>query len=144
MFDQKLNMHQKNSFLLALGAIALSLLSGCGGSGQVKVTEGDQQIGAAPTGSTFVTHHAVIVHVDSFERLATLRNARGLEAHAFLQTMDSAGNKTATLKARDNRTTGLRTADILEGSPKINDHAVPVSAAESARLGKIYRDPAAE
>jgi len=137
-------MHHKALLLLALGAVTLSLLSGCGGPRGVRVTEGDQQIGSAPTGSLFVTDQATIVHVDEFERLATLRNARKFTAGTFLETRDSEGNKSATLKTRENRNIGLGTADIVEGLPKINDRATPVSASESARLEKIYRDPAAE
>lgn len=129
--------------LLAVSALLLSLLAGCGGTG-IRVTEGDQQIGAAPTGSLFLTNAATIVHVDEFERLATLRNARNFAEYTFLETRDPEGNKSATLKTRANRNSGLRTADILEGMPKINDRATPVNPAESARLSEIYRDPVEE
>lgn len=125
-------------FLLALSALAL--LSGCGGRKGVRVTEGDQQIGAAPIGSLFVTDQATVVHVNEFDRLATLRNARKFGTGSFLETRDADGNKTATLKTRENRETGLGTADIVEGMPQINNRATQVSTAQSARLEKIYRD----
>ncbi len=137
-------MRHKALPLLAVSALLLSLLSGCGGPSGVRVTEGDQQIGSAPTGSVFLTDQATIVHVDDFERLATLRNARSYAGGTFLVCKDSDGQKSATLKTRENRESGLRTADIIEGMPKINDRATPVSASESARLGKIYRDPVEE
>jgi hypothetical protein len=127
---------------IALSTLLLWLLSGCAGSGNVRVTEGSEQIGRAPTGSVYITNEAIIVHVDEIERLATLRNARNFEAGVFLQTTDREGNKNAILKTRENREVGLRTADILEGEPKINDHATPVTAAEATRLQKIYREPA--
>jgi len=133
-------MRHKSLLILALGAVSLSLLSGCGGPRGIRVTEGDQQIGTARTGTVVTNNAATIVHVDEFERLTTLRNARHLTDGTFLETRDSQGNKTATLKTRDHRD-GLRTADIVEGNPNINDRAVPVSASESSRLGKIYRDP---
>ncbi|MGZ0657384.1 hypothetical protein ACWPKO_02960 [Coraliomargarita sp. W4R53] len=136
-------MRHKSLLLLALGAATLSLLSGCGGPRGIRITEGDQQIGTARTGTVIMTQSATVVHVNEFERLATLRNARDLTDGAFLETRDSQGKKTATLKTRDHRE-GLRTADILEGLPDINDHATPVSASESDRLAKIYRDPVAE
>lgn len=128
--------------LLAASALLLALLGGCGGPRGVRVTEGDQQIGAAPKGSVFLTGEATVVHVDEIERLATLRNAYDFPAGTFLVTRDREGEKSATLKARANRATGLRTADILEGLPRINDRAAPASPSESQRLGKIYRDPA--
>tara|TARA_B100001248_G_scaffold197951_1_gene152421 strand:- start:554 stop:880 length:327 start_codon:yes stop_codon:yes gene_type:complete len=104
------------------------------------VIEGDQKIRSALTGSVYATDQAIIVHVNEFDRLATLRNARSYSASTFLETRDSEGKKSALLKTRENRPTGLGTADIVEGLPKINDRASPVNAAESVRLGKIYRD----
>ena len=120
----------------ALAAVSLPLFEGCGSH----VIEGDQQIRSAPTGSIFATDKAIIVHVNEFDRLATLRHARSFSASTFLETRDNKGNKSAILKTRGNRPTGLGTADIVEGLPKINDLATPVNATESIRLIKIYRD----
>jgi hypothetical protein len=136
----KYKMPQKVLLYCALFAVSLSLLSGCGGSSSIRVIEGDQQIRSALTGSIYTSEQATIVHVNDFDRLATLRNARNFPASTFLETHDSVGNKSAILKTRGNRPTGLGTADIVEGLPKINDRATPVNAAESIRLGKIYRD----
>ena len=137
---KKYNMPHKTLPSFALFAVSLSLLSGCGGSRSVRVIEGDQQIRSALTGSIYASDQASIVHVNELDRLATLRNARSFSASTFLETHDSEGNKSAILKTRGNRPTGLGTADIVEGSPKINDRATSVNTAESVRLGKIYRD----
>ena len=137
---KKYNMPYKTLPSFALFAVSLSLLSGCGGSRSVRVIEGDQQIRSALTGSIYATDQATIVHVNKFDRLATLRNARGFPKSTFLETRDSEGIKSAILKTRGNRPAGLGTADIVEGLPKINDRASPVNATESVRLGKIYRD----
>ena len=133
-------MPHKSLLSFVLLAASLSLLGGCSGSRSVRVIEGDQQIRSALTGSVYSTEQAIIVHVNEFDRLATLRNARIFPAFTFLETRDSEGNKSAILKTRENRPAGLGTADIVEGLPEINDHATPVNAAESVRLGKIYRD----
>ena len=133
-------MPHKSLLYFVLLAVSLSLLGGCSGSRSVRVIEGDQQIRSALTGSVYSTEQAIIVHVNEFDRLATLRNARIFPAFTFLETRDSEGNKSAILKTRGNRPAGLGTADIVEGLPEINDHATPVNAAESVRLGKIYRD----
>ena len=133
-------MPHKSLLSFVLLAASLSLLGGCSGSRSVRVIEGDEQIRSALTGSVYSTEQAIIVHVNEFDRLATLRNARIFPAFTFLETRDSEGNKSAILKTRENRPAGLGTADIVEGLPKINDHATPVNAAESVRLGKIYRD----
>ena len=137
---KKYNMPYKTLLFCVLFAVSLSLLSGCGGSRSVRVTEGDQQIRSALTGSLYATDQATIVHINKFDRLATLRNARNFPKSTFLETRDSEGNKSAILKTRGNRPAGLGTADIVEGLPKINDRASPVNATESVRLGKIYRD----
>ena len=137
---KKYNMPYKTLLFCVLLAVSLSLLSGCGGSRSVRVTEGDQQIRSALTGSLYATDQATIVHINKFDRLATLRNARNFPKSTFLETRDSEGNKSAILKTRGNRPAGLGTADIVEGLPKINDRASPVNATESVRLGKIYRD----
>jgi len=137
---KKYNMPHKTLPSFALFAVSLSLLSGCGGSRSVRVIEGDQQIRSALTGSIYASDQATIVHVNKFDRLATLRNARSFPKSTFLETRDSEGNKSAILKTRGNRPAGLGTADIVEGLPKINDRASPVNATESVRLGKIYRD----
>ena len=128
----------------ALVVISLSLLGGCSGPSSVRVIEGDQKIRSALTGSVYATDQAIIVHVNKSDRLATLRNARSFSAFTFLETRDREGNKSAILKTRENRPTGLGTADIVEGLPKINDRATPVNAPENVRLGKIYRDLDAE
>ena len=130
------------SFFLA--AVLLLMFGGCGGSRSVRVIKGDQQIRSALTGSVYATNQAVIVHVNKFDRLATLRNARKFSAFTFLETRDSEGNKSAILKTLGNRPVGLGTADIVEGLPKINDRASPANATESVRLGTIYRDLDAE
>ena len=121
-------MPHKSLLSFVLLAVSLSLLGGCSGSRSVRVIEGDQQIRSALTGSVYSTEQAIIVHVNEFDRLATLRNARIFPAFTFLETRDSEGNKSAILKTRGNRPAGLGTADIVEGLPKINDHATPVNA----------------
>ena len=127
-------------FSFVLAAVLISMFGGCGGSRSVRVIEGNEQIRSPLTGSVYASDQAIIVHVNEFDRLATLRNARSFPKSTFLETCDGEGNKSAILKTRGNRPTGLGTADIVEGLPKINDRATPVNAAENVRLGKIYRD----
>lgn len=93
-----------------------------------------------PSGTLYATQDASIVHVNLSNRLATMRNGNKFESGAFLIVKDNAGQQTGILKALPNRITGLRTADVLEGEPRINDVVTPASASESARLAKIYRD----
>lgn len=129
---------------LIIGIWLTLLLAGCGGGPSgVRVTQGDTQIGQAKPGTVVASNESTVVHVDMFERIATIRNGRDLPI-AFLVATNKAGTQTAILKTRPKRAMGLRTADILEGQPQINDTITPASAAESARLAKIYRDAEAD
>ena len=112
-------------------------LTGCGGSSGVRITEGFQEREAAPV----VNHNApMIVHIDLFDRIVTIRNGMAL-GDQFLIATNFAGVETAVLKARPQRIgSPLLTADILEGDPKINNTITTADSARSMELSKIYRD----
>lgn len=132
-------MKTKTTILLALAAALM--LTACGGRKNTRVTEGTETIGSAPVGTLFGSQQASIVHVDLSGRLATLRNGSRFEAGTFLIAKDSGdGQQTGVLKALPRRAAGLRTADVLEGRPNINDVVMPASDSEANRLAKIYRD----
>ncbi|HAV12114.1 MAG TPA: hypothetical protein DCX06_01275 [Opitutae bacterium] len=136
-------MRRSQRYSLLLGTCLTVLLSGCGGSSGIRVTEGDTQIGSPKAGTIVASNSASVVHVDLFERIATIRNGNQLPT-GFLVAKNRTGEQTAALKARPARAEMLRTADILEGEPSINDIISPANSSESARLGKIYRDAEAE
>ncbi|NBB77952.1 MAG: hypothetical protein GVY36_00650 [Verrucomicrobia bacterium] len=132
----------KATSILAAGALLLSLMTACGGSSGVRVTEGSEPVGAVGAASrTPQANDVTIVHVNERERLATMRSGHRFSDRTFLKTIDRGGNQTGFLKTRVQRPSGLRTADILEGRPNINDRVVPVSGPEQSRLEKLYRDP---
>ena len=133
-------MIPKALYTVTILSLLLSMLPSCQNT-NVRVTKGDKQVGAAPRGTLYTTSAVTIVHVDKFERIVTLRNAQKLDEFTFLEAQDSGRNKTAILKTRANRTNGLRTADILEGAPRINDQATVLEAETSAKLRETYRDP---
>ena len=133
-------MNPKALYTFTVLTLLLSLLLGCRNT-NMRVTKGDKQVGAAPRGTLYSTSAVTIVHVDKFERIVTLSNGQELNEFTFLEAQDSGGNKTAMLKTRANRKNGLRTADILEGAPKINDQATVLGAETSAKLRETYRDP---
>jgi hypothetical protein len=82
----------------------------------------------------------MIVHIDLFERIATIRNGMAL-GDEFLITSNHAGVETAVLKARPSSLSEtLLTADILEGDPKINNTVKTADSARTLELAKIYRN----
>lgn len=131
-------MNFKSISLQTLSAIALLLaLSGCAGNG-IRITEGSNRGIAESTGTTETsTSRASLVHVNEEDRLVTIRNGRDLPA-GFLIAKDKRGKQTAVLKARQQRALGLRTADVLEGQPSINNTITPADAETSARLEQSY------
>lgn len=126
--------------LLAFSSILAILLAGCGlGSDGIRITEG-QQDRAPVAAPAYAPGTALVVHVDLFERIATIRNGHSLKG--FLIATDYTGAETAVLKGRPSSISeGLPTADILEGEPGINNAVRPASAERSSELAKIYRDP---
>ena len=117
--------------------ILATIFVGCGNKSGVRITaEGHQQRDPAPV----ISHNAPhIVHIDLFERIATIRNGISL-GDEFLIATNYAGVETAVLKTRPSASLTLVTADILEGAPKINNTVKTADVARSTELAKIYRN----
>jgi hypothetical protein len=130
--------------LLAFSTILTIFLAGCGlGSDGIRITEGQLDSTAIVT-SAYANDTGLVVHVDLFERIATIRNGHSL-GQGFLIATDYSGAETSILKRRPSSLSeGLPTADILEGEPGINNAVRPASEERSTELAKIYRDPAEE
>jgi hypothetical protein len=122
--------------LASLSCVLAMTFAGCGGGPNgVRITEGQQERTVTAPLIAHDTPH--IVHIDLFERIATIRNGIALGSE-FLITTDYAGVETAVLKARPNKNLTLLAADILEGDPKINNTVKPAGPARSAELAKLY------
>ena len=126
-----------HSLLLATFICALALIFiGCGASNGVRITEGQRR----ETAPMITDKEPMIVHIDLFERIATIRNGMAL-GDEFLITSNHAGVETAVLKARPSSLSEtLLTADILEGDPKINNTVKTADSARTLELAKIYRN----
>ncbi len=126
--------------IIPLTAITLSLLFvGCGSS-EVVFEKGEPGQ-TTTTGSAVVSPDTpILVHVDMVERVATLRNGNDFGS-GYLIAMNAEGNKTAILKTLPLRSSNaLRTADVLEGRPQINNTVRSATDAEASELSKVYRD----
>lgn len=130
---------KKNSHLL-LPVFAVLVLSACAGNNGTRIADREQTAGEMAADAATASR-ASVVHVNASSRLATLRNGNMFEAGEFLVVNNRDGQQTGILKVLPKRPLGLRTADILEGEPDINNIVTRASAAEAARLAQIYRDP---
>lgn len=121
--------------ILISASCALALLtSGCANNG-VQITEGKHDQGDS---TPVIQQNApLIVHVDLFERIATIRNGVALGGN-FLIAKNYAGVETGVLKVRPSSSLTLITADILEGTPKINHVVESASANRSVELAQLY------
>lgn len=127
-----------HSSLIAAFSCALALiLVGCAGPNGVRITEGQKR----ETAPIITDKEPMIVHIDLFERIATIRNGMDL-GDQFLITADYAGVETAVLKARPSSLSEtLLTADILEGDPEINNTVKTADSTRDIELTKIYSNP---
>lgn len=126
---------------LAVTAL-LIFFSACGGGSGVRVTQASGPFAEAEAKDIAQPSDATVVHVNKRERLATIRNGHLYPENTFLETLNRGGERTGLLKARAQRPAGLRTADILEGSPSINNRTIPVSDSERSRLEALYGESA--
>lgn len=127
---------------LAVAAILLAFFAACGGGSGIRVTEASGPFAEAEASDLAQPSDATLVHVNLRERLATIRNGNLYPENTFLETLSRGGERTGLLKTRAQRPRGLRTADILEGTPNINNLTVPVSDSERSRLEALYGDSA--
>jgi len=116
-------------------------LAGCAGGTGVTVSDTVQQEQDERPVNILGPGETYIVHVDKRERIVTIRNAGGLEEGYYIAIAKDS-SETAALKLLPRRSSGLRTADVLEGEPSINNRIRKAGAARAAELAKIYRDPA--
>ncbi|WP_269525678.1 hypothetical protein [Coraliomargarita parva] len=122
-------------FLLSLVAV---VFSACSQSG-VRISETAQQDVSADKVTILRAGDPYIVHVDRRTRIVTLRNSVSLTPGFYIST-NRTGEETAVLKLLPDDAEHLRTADILEGDPQINNRIRPASSTRSEELAKIYRD----
>ncbi len=120
-------------------ALLACSLASCGLGPQGERFENDD--GGARRANTFggIGRGPEIVHIDNGQRVVTLRaNGNNLDG-TFYFSVDRSGDRTGVLKLITMAPGAeLRTADILDGRPAINNRVVEAEADESARLAGLY------
>jgi len=129
---------KSKSLVPLLVALTVGFCSCTTGTDTVRVTHSkNSQYSVTSAQVRTAESKATIVHINETDRLATIRNGNDLPAD-FLITKNQDENPTGILKARSPRKFGLRTADIIEGRPAINDTITPADVTENTRLEKMY------
>jgi hypothetical protein len=125
------------NYTLRMLSVSTIILAGCGTS---DVTFREGKANEQKTTNVVPRNSAMVVHVDTNERITTIRRGFSL-GEKFLISMTPTGVETAILKGRArSEGEGLMTADILEGVPQINNVVVPASRERSQRLESLYPD----
>lgn len=120
---------------LFVGLLSVFLI-GCG-SDEVLFEKGKP--GTLMGSTKLAPGEAHLVHIDTVERIATIRNGAAMDG--FLIVTNPTGNQSAILKALPlGEGSSLRSADILEGQPLISDRVRVATEAEASELAEIYRD----
>lgn len=129
--------------MLPLAVLPLSILAGCGYGPKGAESNAQPRERAPLLGSTL--SEPEIVHVDDSKRIVTFRTNGKRITGEFLVSTDRSGEQSGILKLIDVPVSSpLRTADILEGSPSINDIISKADPALSQKLREIYRDAEVE
>lgn len=81
-----------------------------------------------------------IVHIDRAQRIVTLKSNLSLNKGYFFTLSNLNGNINSVIKLYDTSYDSIFIADILEGSPKINDYISPASLDESQEFDKKYTE----
>jgi hypothetical protein len=126
-------MHKPILFLIS--SLCLLALTAC--TSYNKIPAGAEVELATPRGPDY--KGPSIVHADMIERVATIRYGHEL-GEGFLIVSDLDGVQTALLKSLPLRPGSLRTADIVEGTPKINQRVEAATEKQNEAYETIYPD----
>ena len=83
---------------------------------------------------------AAIVHIDKKQRIVTIRSSSPLEKGYYSTSSQIDEKENSLIKLYDTSYESIFIADILEGSPKINDSIFLVGEERSKELDKIYTE----
>jgi hypothetical protein len=83
---------------------------------------------------------AAIVHIDKKQRIVTIRSSSPLDKGYYSTSSQIDEKENSLIKLYDTSYESIFIADILEGSPKINDSIFLVGEERSKELNKIYTE----
>ena len=119
----------------------VSLLSSCGTTDTIRYND-RAEVGTAAQSeaSVKIMDDAHIVHVDSIQRIVTIRSTNALSDGYYLTLNPFNSEEKAALKLIGFGQGPLYTADILEGSPKINYVLFKASEERSLEFDQRYTE----
>ena len=131
-----------NLILLNFFLITVFLLTSCNSSNSIRL-KGSSDSKKDDFSNVEIVKEiegASIVHIDQKQRIVTIRSNKVLNKGYYITISSLSEKESSVLKLYDASYESLFIADILEGSPKINDSIAQATKERSKELDKNYTE----
>ena len=131
-----------NLILLNFFLITVFLLTSCNSSNSIRL-KGSSDSKKDDFSNVEIVKEiegASIVHIDQKQRIVTIRSNKGLNKGYYITISSLSEKESSVLKLYDASYESIFIADILEGSPKINDSIAQTTKERSKELDQNYTE----
>jgi hypothetical protein len=131
-----------NLILLNFFLITVFLLTSCSSSNSIRL-KGSSDSKKDDFSNVEIVKEiegASIVHIDQKQRIVTIRSNKVLNKGYYITISSLSEKESSVLKLYDASYESLFIADILEGSPKINDSIAQATKERSKELDQNYTE----
>ena len=131
-----------NLNLLYFSILTIFLLTSCSSTNSIRLKDSSnpQQESFSNLEIVKKIDTAAIVHIDKKQRIVTIRSSSPLDKGYYSTSSQIDEKENSLIKLYDTSYESIFIADILEGSPKINDSIFLVGEERSKELDKIYTE----
>ena len=131
-----------NLILLNFFLITVFLLTSCNSSNSIRLKDSSdsKKDGFSNVEIAKEIKGASIVHIDQKQRIVTIRSNKVLNKGYYITISSLSEKESSVLKLYDASYESIFIADILEGSPKINDSIAQVTNERSKELDQNYTE----
>ena len=130
-----------NLNLLYFSILTIFLLTSCSSTNSIRLKDSSNpQESLSNLEIAKKIDTAAIVHIDKKQRIVTIRSSSPLDKGYYSTSSQIDEKENSLIKLYDTSYESIFIADILEGSPKINDSIFLVGEERSKELDKIYTE----
>jgi len=131
-----------NLILLNFFLITVFLLTSCNSSNSIRLKDSSdsKKDGFSNVEIAKEIKGASIVHIDQKQRIVTIRSNKVLNKGYYITISSLSEKESSVLKLYDASYESIFIADILEGSPKINDSIAQVTNERIKELDQNYTE----
>ena len=131
-----------NLILLNIYLITVFFLTSCTSSNSIRLKDSydSQKDDISNEEIAKEIEGASIVHIDQKQRIVTIRSNKALNKGYYITISPLSEKESSVLKLYDTSYESLFIADILEGSPKINDSIAQANEERSKKLDQKFTE----